>query len=269
MVHNRKILKMPINKRSKRNSNKKKQDRIITTVTATNDNLSILYDICHNIVKINDAKIESMHHETFCERDSGKDKIISQTPCEEDKGYLNHFESLVNNIDFLFAVDTNTVEINKERISFSACFFTPKPLSADENIIRFLPFIAFEINDINLNVNPECIGWYLLINCIVSQKAYNFNQRIGIAVDSELGKLKNINSLKEPYYNKYYLPEKIQLLYASDKGKKYLANEMISCCHKAAKGIEEFYRKNDIKSNIQENGDCNFRGFRQIKLKAM
>jgi len=256
-------------RRLRRKLGKKKQDRILATITATSNDLSYSYDMHLDKIEIHDAKIESVHHEIFYERNSGKDKIVSQIPCEPDKGYLNQIASLKNNFDFLFAIDTNTVEINGKYTSFSACYVVPQILSFYRNAFPFSPFIAFEINEASLNVNPECIGWHLLIDCIVNHEAYNLKQRIGIAVDSELGKLKSINSRELPYYDKYYLPENIQLLYASEKGKDYLINTMLSYCHRAAKKTVRVYKENDIKLNCQKNGDCNFRGFRRLKVEAL
>ncbi len=255
-------------RRLRRKLGKKKQDRILATITATSDDLSISYDMHKDKIEIHDAKIESVYHELFHERDSGKDKIVSQIPCGPDKGYLNQIACLKNNIDFLFAIDTNTVDMNGQRTSFSACYFVPHALSMYRNDVPFLPFIAFEINEVSLRINPECIGWHLLIDCIVNNQVYNLKQRIGIAVDSELGSLKRINSRELPYYDKYYLPENIQLLYASEKGKDYLINQMLSYCHRAAKKTVRFYKENDIKFNFRKNGDSNFRGFRCIKVKA-
>ena len=210
---------MSTQRRIRRQSNKKRQDRLEATVTATSDDLSFSYDTIHDKIEIHNAKIESMRHEKYYERESGKDKIVSQTPCHVDKGFLNQFDSLTNNIDYLFAIDTNTVEINQKRRSFSASCFLPKPLFMYGNAFQILPFIGFVIFDVNSRVNPECIGWHLLIDCIVNNQAYDLRRRIGIVVDSELGKLKGINSRQEPYYSAYLIPENIQLLYAYDKGK--------------------------------------------------
>jgi len=255
-------------KRLTKKFGKKKQNRILATVTATSNDLSISYDMHHDKIEIHDAKIESVHHEILYERDSGKDKIVSQIPCGTDKGYLNQIASLTNNIDFLFAIDTNTVDMNGQRTSFSACYSVPQALSMYTTEFPFLPFIAFEINQVSLKINPECIGWHLLIDCIVNNQAYNLKQRIGIAVDSELGNLKSINSRELPYYDKYYLPRNIQLLYASEKGKDYLINTMISYCHRASKKTIRLYKENGINLNSRKNGDCNFRGFRRLKVKA-
>jgi len=260
---------MSTKRRLRRKSGKKKQDRVLATITATGDDLSFSYDKLRDKIEIHNAKIESMHHETFYERASGKDKIVSQTPCQVGKGYLNQFDSVINNIDFLFAIDTNTDEINGERTSLSVCYFVPQALRFYKDAVPFSPFIAFEINEAEPNVNPECIGWHLLIDCIVNNEAYNLEQRIGIAVDSELGKLKSINSGELPYYNDYYLPKNIKLLYASDKGKDYLVNSMLSYCHKASKKTVVVFRQKGIQLNCRKNGDSNFRGFRRIKVKGV
>ena len=68
---------MSSKRRIRRQSGKKTQDRILATITATSDDLSFSYDKQRDKLDIRDAKIESIHQETFYERDSGKDKIVS------------------------------------------------------------------------------------------------------------------------------------------------------------------------------------------------
>ena len=252
----------------RRQSGKKKKDRILATVTAISDDLSFSYDKQQDKLIFHNAKVESIQHEIFYDRISGKDKIVSQMPCEEEKAYLNQFDNLKSNFDYLFAVDTNTFNKNGKRTSFSVSCFFPKPLSMYKNIFHPLPFIGFMITEVKPKVNPERIGWYLLMGCIVNNRAYDLRRRIGVIVDSELDSLKRINNREEPYYLNYYLPQNIKLLYASDKGKDYLMNTMLSSCHKAANQIIQFYRRNEVNWYCRENGDCNFKGYRRIKLKV-
>jgi hypothetical protein len=58
--------------------------------------------------------------------------------------------------------------------------------------------------------------------------------RVGLVVDSELGKIEKINNGILPYIGSFLLPSHIKLLYASDAASDTLQNQMIKYCHRAA-----------------------------------
>jgi hypothetical protein len=245
---------------------KKKKNRVQATVIAKNENLSVTYDVLHDKVVFVNAEAESVYHEVFYERDSGKDKMVSQVSSNFNNSYLSQIQNLKNNVDFLFAVDTNTIEIDGQRTSFSVSYSIPCILSSYGLQIPFQPFLAFEINEVCSMVNPERIGWHLLVQHIIQNSGYNPKHRIVIAVDSELDLHKKINRREMPYYNTHYLPSNIQLMYTSaDTGKEFLANQMISSCDKMASKIAKYFKDKKIRLNHWYNGDHLFRGHRRIK----
>ena len=251
----------------KRHLNKKKEDCVQATVTAINENLSITYDVLHDKVGFVNAEVESVYHEVFYERDSGKNKVVSKVSCNANKSYLNQIQNLKDNVDFLFAVDTNTVEIDGHRTSFSVSYNVTHILSSYDLKIPFRPFLAFEINEVCSTVNPERVGLHLLIQHIIKNSGYNLKHRIKIVVDSELNLHKKFNDQEMPYYSTCYLPDNIQVMYAStDTGKELLANQIISYCDKMANKTSKYFKDKKIKLNSRNNGNHLFRGFRRISF---
>lgn len=68
--------------------------------------------------------------------------------------------------------------------------------------------------------------------------AYSPDHYFGIIVDSDFGSLSAINNRTIPILDDFYLPENIQLIYASsDKKNDTFLNEAISFCDKIAKQV--------------------------------
>jgi hypothetical protein len=256
MSHSRKV---------KRKLRKDKKDSVVATLAPTGSKFSIVYDPVQDRVLFPDAKIEQLHQAIYYDRDSGKEKIVSQIPCQNEKGYLSQIKSLQANVDFLFAVDTNTTEIDGQRTSFCVSYHVPQILSIYRSVFPFTPFAGFEINEVCPAVNPERVGWHLLITHILEAAAYDPRQRIGIIVDSELRLHPAINCRESPYYADHLLPLNIQLIYASaDVGKNELANQMMSYCDKAASITIECFLTQRPTLNQRTNGDSFFRGWRPL-----
>jgi hypothetical protein len=254
-------------RRLRKTLRKKRQDRVQATVTALRDDITIVYDTLNDKVYFPDARTESIHQTVFYDKDSGKEKTCFQIPCGIDQAHLDHLKNLKAHIDFLFAVDTNTVEIAGEQTAFSMSYLVPNMLSCYEDTIPISPFFMFEINHVCSSISAERIGWHLLIQQIIRNPTYHINHRIGIVSDHELNLHAQINKLRIPYYGEYYLPDNMQLVYASDKGWDYLANQMVSLCDKAAAKTAKYFRENNIRLNVRNNGDSLFRGFRRVVPK--
>lgn len=70
----------------------------------------------------------------------------------------------------------------------------------------------------------------------------NENPSIAVIIDSELGNIPSFNNRTLPIFNNYYLPENIDILYASDKG-RHLQNKLLKKCDKEAKKALKEYKK--------------------------
>lgn len=254
----------------KRSSRTKKQriEYVYATVNAADGELEVTYDGQQNGFVFENLVPGSLHQKIVYERDSGKEKVLISTPCSDEIGRFETIENLKNNFDFLFAVDTNTRVVAGERTSLSVSYFVPNRLSSYTKAIPFLPFCAFEINCIVNGVNPETVGWHILFEKLRNAGTFQISNRIGVIVDSELGRLIEVNRKGMPYYESYFLPDEIQLTYASsDTGKEFLPNQMISYCDKMAEKCLDYFVERGIETNKRENGDRNFRGFRVVNFK--
>jgi len=254
----------------KKSSRTKKQriEYVYATVNAVDGKLEVTYDGQHNGFVFDNLVPGSLHQKIVYERESGKEKVLVSTPCGDEIGRFETIENLRKNFDFLFAVDTNTRIVAEEPTSISVSYFVPNRLSTYTKAIPFLPFCAFEINCIVNGVNPETVGWHILFEKLRSAGMFQTAKRIGVTVDSELGNLIEMNRRSIPYYESYFLPAEIQLVYASsDTGKEFIPNQMISYCDKMAEKCLDYFAERGIETNKTVNGDRNFRGFRVVNFK--
>jgi hypothetical protein len=246
---------------------KKRSEYIYATVEAKDGKIEVTYDSAKGGIEVSNLIPGTLHQRISYSRDSGKEKVLSSTPCLDDIGRFGG-ENLLKNFDYLFAVDTNTKIIDGERTSVCMSYHVPEKLNPEQKICLFVPFLVFEINDVMVDVNPETVGWQIIIRQIIKSPAYASSDTIGLIVDSELGKIQDINSGKVPYYHKLLLPPNIKLIYASsDSGKEFLPNMMIDYCEKGSNLSLAYLEKNHISLNKNRNGDDYFRGFRQLRPK--
>jgi hypothetical protein len=255
-------------KKSKNSSRNQRNEYVYGTVEANDGKIELTYDFQKGGIEFSNLVEGSLHQKIIYERDSGKDKILLSAPCVDNIGRFETIENLKKNFDYIFAIDTNSAIINSRKISFAVIYYVPRNLKTYTNQFPFLPFLTIEINQASKEINPETIGWHLIINKIIESPTYSQKISIGLIVDSELGKLPEINNRKIPYYNENFLPANIRLVYASsDGGREYLPNMMISYCDKMGKKCLQYFKENNIEPNQRKNGDTNFFGYRTINFK--
>jgi hypothetical protein len=256
-------------RRSKGDSRRPRQEQIIATVTALADDLGIVFDPAKNKVEFLGSRVEFVQQQVLYQRASGKEKILSVVPGATNGGHLGTYDQLKRNFDFLFAVDTNTTIIKGSRVSFCVSYWVPQPLGVYGPAVPFSGFFVFEINEVSPQVNPECVGWYLIIREIAKNPLCSRAKRIGVVVDSELGLIKQMNMREIPFFANEVLPESVQLIYASaDADSGVLPNRMIAYCDRLAKRTAAHFRDNDIQLNKRRNGGSLFMGYRRITLQT-
>lgn len=211
------------------------------------EHLTISYDPVTGVPTIHELAPESLRSQISYEKLNGKAKVIYSIPVE-DFSALNssHLDQLKKQFDYLIAVDTNT--INKPdrtqgcRISVCASSAIAEPLAAVSSDVVLHPVAAYLILDPGPIVNPEPLGWHLIISQLSLVPALN-SKRIGIIVDSELGMHVEINAREKPYYGEHILPANMTLIYASSDKPEIFANQMLKHCDAMAeRGIEVFMK---------------------------
>lgn len=143
---------------------------------------------------------------------------------------------LLEKYNHLFAIDTNTIKFK----DVGTISFTTVYKGVMKNLDGVYGHTSGEtvFQDYRLNVpgNPEVSAWHVLISRIQEFNPKLFG-RIGIIVDSELGKIKDINFRRSPILDNFYLPPNFELIFASDKSGKeeYFSNKLLALCEANSK----------------------------------
>lgn len=213
------------------------------------DHFTIGYDADTGVPRIHELDPASLRSEISYQKKNGKDKVLYSTPVEGFSALDESFiEQLKKRFDYLIAVDTNTINkpprTNGCRISVCSSCAVPIPLSEVTDQIAFNTVAAHLIYDSGPVVNPEPLGWHLIIQKLSGIPSLS-SKRIAIVVDSELGLHLDINARKIPYYGEHILPPNMTLIYASSDKPEIFANYMLKHCDFMAESIIEDFRKKD------------------------
>ncbi|MBS4079627.1 hypothetical protein [Pseudomonas rustica] len=222
---------------------------VIGHTTEKVEHFTISYDPVTGVPSIQELDPESLRSQISYEKQNGKDKVIYSTPVEDFKA-LNrtHLDQLKGQFDYLIAVDTNTIKEPERtqgcRVSVCASSAIAEPLASVSSQVALQPVAAYLILDPGPTVNPEPLGWHLVISQLSRVPALS-SKRIGVVVDSELGQHIDINARKKPYHGEHMLPANMTLVYASSDKPEIFVNQMLKHCDAMGKlGIEEF-KKSD------------------------
>lgn len=158
------------------------------------------------------------------ERDSGKFKSTVRVDVDPFN-ITASVPSWISQYDELYAVDTNTIELDGQTLCVTCCVVAE--IKFDQNKwngkIQLLDALVF----CNPKLKPELVGWIDLIDRINR----NGTARIGVVVDSELDRIPAINRRKRQIADGFLLPENVTLIYASSERDRNLPfNFMIAQC---------------------------------------
>jgi hypothetical protein len=200
------------------------------------------------------------------QRESGKEKYITQSPGMGKRGHMGQIHNIRSNYKFIAGIDTNNYDHQRGRISVSSSYLSDSPISEKTLSVHLMP--AFLIFDINKDINPEIIGWHLFFNHILPMLEITSERRLAFVVDSELGKHQAINSRQVPYYQNYYLPGNVDLVYASSDTGTDATNQLIRACDRASKRL--FSQVEDCSILIPETlggATSDFKGYILVNFK--
>ena len=218
--------------RNQKNS-KPRSDWICAELNGVVDHFSFAYDPITDSIRFDNNRLNSSHLVRSYERDSGKDKIVTSVQSKNGDVTFNQLTFLKNNFDHLVAVDTNQMKYPEGNIAVTFAYYVPDVLSNYGNRVPFFPFVGYAMIDVDPRINPEVLGWNLVIQSqlgsITAQR-----RRIGLVVDSELDKVDRFNSGELPYIGTEKLPKHVQLIYASDAVSDTIYNQMLRYCHKVS-----------------------------------
>lgn len=143
--------------------------------------------------------------------------------------------------DLIFAIDSNKIVI-EDREFVGSCAVHVSLEYAGNNVWKNGTFTRLPaIISIPTELNPEPQAWKRLIEHLLPL----VSAKVAIVVDSELGDLPLFNSRKLPICGSFFLPENVQLIYASsERDSASPLNRAIKICDADASRILKILAKN-------------------------
>lgn len=134
---------------------------------------------------------------------------------------------------WVLAVDTNKPETGLPNVVFTG-IVQAKILSLSDMILEKSIYQGTVLELHNLNSPSERFGWAFVCKSIINlpQEA-----RVAVIVDSDLGSIPSINRREEPILDDYFLPDRFELLYASDTVGGYIANQLLRLCDRNTREV--------------------------------
>jgi len=236
---------------------KLRQDQVYGTVNVGEDQtLTVNYYPQTDEIEIVDAQKGSTRIERNYERNSGKPKVVSSIPSDGKTSFTA--KRALFAYDRVFAVDTNTRMLFGKRCGVCVSYFTPKPPAKCDSEVPFICLAAYLIVGIREGINPEQIGWHLIITRHVNSSRTP-DERLAIVVDSELGSHREINDRKKGYYMNNMLPGQIAMVYASsDADNETLGGMMIGMCDRMATKVFDQLGTMNIPAPTKKTADENY-----------
>ena len=190
------------------------------------------------------VKPDAVFSQISYKRKKGKEKILNLIP---EGAAINVPLYLANQFNVIFAIDTNTKQIEDKKISISTCVEAYFQKLNDETIklsSRKMGNIIFTTPIINIE---EKIAWILFIKKLMVNERFT-SDKIAIITDHDLGNHGNYNKRKAPLLDDFYLPKNITFIYAStDSGSENIINKLLSRCDKDAQNIIKILEeKNEV-----------------------
>ncbi|MCZ6781617.1 MAG: hypothetical protein O7C73_08250 [Nitrospirae bacterium] len=173
--------------------------------------------------------------------------------------------------DRLVAVDTNTRLIRGEQVSVTGVVEGIWNWVADKDgLHRAVRYgTPFCLEFLGIKVDPEQLGWLMVISELMKEPPYQRSKRVGLIVDSGLDKLDVYNTRRCPIYGDALLPRNFTLVYAtSDAGREYAANFLLRAADTASNKVLQLLDAGEVSLNPNTIVGAPYTAFRKIRAKA-
>lgn len=217
-------------------------------------------------LKCPEAEVSSIVSYRSYERQSGKQKIITQSPGT----YFNQRRNIENNFDAIAGIDTNDFQLEDgRRISISSSFCSQAMLKTSPQSLMCDATPAFIIDSVRNDLNPEVVGWHLFLTHILPLLPISNGERLALVVDSELDQHISLNQREKPYYRDHYLPPNVSLLYASSDTGSDLTNQLIKECDKLSRWLFAQIQSGDLKlGSVLGGATPDFAGYAYVNIEG-
>jgi hypothetical protein len=251
---------------AKKDKRKKRNEHIYGTTVGNVSEIVITTNSLTGEISFGSDMI-NVYSEISYDRPKGP-KVLSRIPQADQNLSFDAGGALEKNFDFLCAVDTNTRNIQGKNLSVVGIVtFQLVWVSEKQGLQRYWRHdVPFCLEYVEIKSKPENFGWLAAIEHLKQFGHINDINKIGMAVDSDLGNVNDYNQRKKPIDGPDYLPANIQLIYASaDTGKDNIVNKSLSLADSVSSQCLEAVESGLVPFNQKVLDNEWFEGLRIIK----
>ena len=250
---------------SRKRKPKRPKPRAETTYATTAgevEEISLFLDPQTAQVHFGSAMVNT-YSETSYDRLKGP-KVLTRTPISGPGLQIDPNDAVIRNYDLLVAVDTNTRQIAEQLVSVTGIIVgTHAQHPSGGTAVAYRTPFCLEFVDVV--AQPERVGWMMAIRELRDHNVIPGDARVGLIVDSDLSNLPSYNARRITLYGDFFLPERVQLIYASsDAGRGYLANKLIQMADRAAHQVLDYLAAGKAPLNRRVLEGFPFKGYRRI-----
>jgi hypothetical protein len=189
------------------------------------------------------------YSQTHYEGQSGKEKVIARIQGKAIRDTAALMRCLSSSFDLLIAIDTNTKNINGEKISVSGVLFcvVQETDEATNYNVNF-PWEGMIIfRNCPEELPPEKFGWLTTIQEFLRDHQ-DASVRVGFVTDHDLGNHALYDGRKTPIFKQEYLPANFSMMYGrSDGPDENLLNHLVKLCDR---------KSTELLNEIERSGYC-------------
>ncbi|MFA1624355.1 hypothetical protein ACDY96_16400 [Rhizobium mongolense] len=225
------------------------------------------------VVRVNEATGEiefgqpmvNVYSQVSYDRPKGE-KVLTRVPQSASTLSFDIQRALLANFDYTVAIDTNSRTINGRSVSVTAVVAfeeAPPPPGASAYWKLDVPF-CWEFVDLTTE-KTENFGWLAAYERLLAGGQIGAGTRVGMIVDSDLGNIPNFNDRSAPFFEDWYLPPGVQLVYASaDSGGENVVNRVLQTADSVSTQALDAIARGDVEFNRCDRPSRWYAGHRMI-----
>jgi hypothetical protein len=161
-------------------------------------------------------------------------KVLSKTALREAGPINISADRALLNFDTIFALDTNTREINGRRVSVASIVRGQCSTQDGQSYLFYAPIQCIEFRDIDPDCHPDLLAVKTYLSGIESDPEFPSIGKVALIIDSHLGNLEAINARELPILDNFFLPKYVTLVYATDAAVDCIQNKLLRECDRHA-----------------------------------
>jgi hypothetical protein len=166
-------------------------------------------------------------------RSKGREKYLFQVPLEGKLRLVSEAE-LLTSYRYIFTIDTNTVVMNDEHVSFGCIAVSTVRHSKDPDRTSIVSAIPGGFEFHGLASDQERLAWVLLQDAITGSPDFDADAQYLMITDHAQRSHPAINARAEPLFGQAYLAPNLTLAFATSESGNSISRKIMRACDRGS-----------------------------------